>query len=95
MAYLLSENAESDLDDIFFYSLQYGDGKAVEYQEKLISTFERLEKFPDSGIKRDDIREDLRQTVVEKHSVFYRIRDGYVFILRILHHSRDVEKHLK
>ncbi|SNT18805.1 toxin ParE1/3/4 [Ekhidna lutea] len=91
--YILSEPAENDLDDIFFYSLQYGDKPAVDYQEKLISTFKRLGKYPNSGITRDDIRKGLRQTISEKHAIFYRIRDGYVFILRILHHSRDVERY--
>ncbi|MEQ9465947.1 MAG: type II toxin-antitoxin system RelE/ParE family toxin [Ekhidna sp.] len=91
--YILSEPAENDLDDIFFYSLQYGERQAVSYQEKLIATFDRLGKYPDSGIVRDDIREGLRQTISEKHAVFYRIKDGLVFILRVLHHSRDVEKY--
>ena len=93
--YNLSQPAEIDLEDIFDYSYnQFGIDQAIAYQDQLLATLDRMGSFPESGISRDDIRKGLRLTISGGHIIFYRIKTQEVFILRILHHSRDVKKYL-
>ncbi|MEP1094499.1 MAG: type II toxin-antitoxin system RelE/ParE family toxin [Cyclobacteriaceae bacterium] len=93
--YNLSQPAEIDLEDIFDYSYdQFGIDQAIAYQNQLFDTLGRPGNFPESGISRDDIRKGLRFTISGGHIIFYRLKKQEVFILRILHHSRDVKKYL-
>lgn len=88
--YVLSTPAKIDLQEIFDYSYErFGMVQSTRYYESLNARFYRLAEFPNSGINRDEIKEGLRSVVSGSHIILYRIKDDYVFVLRILHHSRD------
>ncbi len=86
--YILSLNAEIDVDDIFEYSnSEFGIDKAIEYHIGLINLFIQLTSFPEEGKSRDEIRVGLRSIVYISHIVFYRILSDHIRIVRILHQN--------
>jgi|SRR5690606_2680061 len=88
--YILSLNAEIDVDDIFEYSnSEFGIDKAIEYHIGLINLFIQLTSFSEEGKSRDEIRVGLRSIVYISHIVFYRILSDHIRIVRILHQNQN------
>lgn len=91
----LSEAAGADLAEIDTYgSDQFGDAAAAAYQRGIDRVLTRLEDFPLSGEKRPDYGEGIRCVVHRSHRILYVVEPDRVVIARILHHSRDVPRHL-
>ena len=51
-----------------------------------------LARGPFQGRPRDEIRDGLRSIYCSPHVIFYRVRDGAVEIVRVLHERQDVGK---
>jgi toxin ParE1/3/4 len=93
--YRLSNEADADLVSIFQFSIErFGATQAENYLISLEKHLAYLLKNPRSGRLQKDIQHKLRSSVFNSHIVFYQIRRDYLFIVRILHHSRDISKHL-
>lgn len=93
--YELSQTADNDLDEIFDYTAaQFGIAQAIKYLSGFEDVFENLCKNPRSGRERIEIRKDLRSVSKESHTVFYRILKDRIWIVRVLHGSRDIAKFL-
>ena len=59
---------------------------------KIISTYEDLSIFPESGIpvqKYVPFTTDYRFVIANNYSIFYRIENNTVFVIRILYSKRD------
>ena len=59
---------------------------------KIISTYEDLSLFPESGIpvrKYVSFATDYRFVLANNYSIFYRIENNTVFVIRILYSKRD------
>jgi toxin ParE1/3/4 len=92
---ILSRAARDDLAEIVRYGAANFGVDAVEaYQDAIDKAFARLEDFPRSGEARPDYGSGLRCLICRKHRILYRIQENVVRIIRILHHSRDVPRHL-
>ena len=92
---ILSQTAYADLAEIGDYSeAQFGRDAADSYQDAIDHAFERLGSFPHSGAARPDFGRDVRCIVCNRHRILYRVSGDRVRILRILHHLRDVPRHL-
>jgi len=52
--------------------------------------WELLATQPYSGSSRDDVLQDARHLVTGDYIAFYRVDDGDVLILRVLHGKRDI-----
>ena len=92
---ILSEAADTDLEDIFDYTLEeFGLDQAVSYVSEFDDTFETISENPEIGRKREEIREELRSLAKDKYVIFYRILGDHIRIVRILHGSRDLPKFL-
>ena len=88
---VLSPKAESDLKDIYQYTLHaWGLEQANIYIYKIELCIIELLKFPKVGIERNDIKEGYRSYVVEKHIIFYEIKNTSINIYGILHERVDV-----
>lgn len=93
LPYELSQEADKDLEGIFDYTAhKFGFDQAVIYVSDFERVFTHLSDNPKLGRERKDIRAGLRSLVKESHIVFYRILDGRIRIVRVLHASRDVIK---
>jgi toxin ParE1/3/4 len=94
MAHRRSPQADSDLDDIWYYvASQSG---SVEIADRLIDSiterFFLLASRPHVGRARDqDLRPGLRSFPVGEYVIIYRIQNEDVLILRVLRGSRNIE----
>ena len=64
------------------------------YLDELVAGIEELSTHPELGYSREDIRTGYRSLNVSQHIVFYRITNEEVQIIRVLHKSVDVQRHL-
>lgn len=91
--YELSEASEIDLGDIFDYTLsEFGIEQAEKYTLEFEIDFGELTRYPELGIKRDEIKPGLRSILKESHVIFYRILDDRIRIVRILHQRKDLQQ---
>jgi toxin ParE1/3/4 len=87
-----SPEAESDLFDIWdFASL----ANKVDHAEGVLREIERaadlLSRWPEFGRARDTLRAGIRSLHVNRHTIFYRVKDNAVQIVRVLDERRDIE----
>ena len=93
--YSLSSKAAADLDGIYEYTiLHFGLEQARVYLLGLHERFEMLAKQPTQGRKADELAPGLRQLGYQSHIVFYLAKNDGIRIVRVLHHSMDVTRHV-
>jgi len=93
--YLLTPAAKSDLKDIWNYTVQsFGLNQAERYMLKIENKLYLLASNPQIGIKRPEIKDGYYSFPVEKHIVFYLIKDDSIIIIGILHCKMDIKKQL-
>jgi toxin ParE1/3/4 len=91
----LTPQALTDLDAIWDYTVQQWDvDQAEAYMRTLDATMQLLAGQPGLGRKIDDIRKGYLKFPAASHLFIYRIKEGMIEIVRILHKSSDVEQHL-
>ncbi len=91
--YKLSEEADFDIGEIFDYTeKRHGFNQAVKYLNDLDAVFEQLVSNPQIGRKRNELKLGLYSITEQEHSIFYRIRDKHIRIVRVLHGSKDISK---
>ena len=94
MNYNLSNEAERDLENIFDFGVyRFGQSQSVKYFDRLINSLDQLCDNPRIGKSRPELDSRLRSFVIQSHIIFYEVKNESIFILRILHHSRDVERY--
>ena len=69
------------------------DGSADSYISDLETCCQELADTPGLGRPCDEIRPGLHRRERGKHVIFYRLKDGGIFISRILHQHMLPEKH--
>lgn len=93
-SYRLSDLAKQDLIAIARYGDEnFGIEQSDFYRDKLKKRFSLLAKQPMLFPAVDHIRVGYRRSVCDKHSIYYRINDSCVEIMRILG-RQDHEQHL-
>jgi toxin ParE1/3/4 len=93
--YKLSKKAEHDLINIWNYTLDnWGETQADNYVQSLKSAVELLIENPELGKSRDGIRTGYRSYNLGKHVIFYCSCNYGIRVVRILHQSMDVGRHL-
>ena len=92
----LSNDAVADLIEIDEYGAErFGNDAANAYQRAINLVFTQLETFPLIGEARPDYGAGIRCISHKSHRILYRVENESVEIARILHHSREVTRHLK
>jgi toxin ParE1/3/4 len=90
--YRLSEKADQDLDDIFLYSFEsFGLEKADDYLDSLITRLHNISNSPMMYPEAQDVQRGIRCSVHSPHTIYYRLIDKEVEIIRILR-QQDVTK---
>jgi len=87
--YRISSLARLDLDEIHDYIAIDKPVAAQRWLKKTMDQFLWLTKNPLSGEARDDIRPDLRSISHGSYVIFFRSREEYLEIVRVLHGDRD------
>ena len=93
MGHVRTPQADSDLDDIWYYVASRSN--SVEIADRLIesitSRFLVLASHPNIGRARDeDLRPGLRSFPVGEYLILYRMQDDDVIILRVVRGSRNL-----
>jgi toxin ParE1/3/4 len=91
----LSPAARADFDSIWTYTAQRWDlDQAEAYARSSSNAMQLLASSPDLGRKIDDIRPGYLKFPAASHIIFYRKVAGGIEVIRILHKSMDVERHI-
>lgn len=92
---VLSRTARADLVAIGEYGEEHFGRQAADvYQHDIERAFDRLASYPQSGEAKTGWGHDFRCLICNRHRIVYRVSGSTVEIVRILHHSRDVPRHL-
>lgn len=83
--YRLTQQAEHDLLNIALYGIeQFGVEQSRQYYNKLIQRFDKLAEQPERYPLVEYIRKGYRRSVCGVHSIYYRIDQDGVEIVRVL-----------
>ena len=92
--YLLSPMAEADLEQIWVYTAQEWSAEQAEtYTNDIIDAFEAIASGKKIG-RPVSVREGYLKALIGRHAIYYQIRSEVFTIIRILHQSMDVERHM-
>lgn len=92
MAYLITEPAEADLDEVLSFIADDNLDAALAFSDRLTSRFEMLSETPRAGRERKEFRDDARSFPEGNYLIIYRIITGDdIEILRVLHGARDID----
>ena len=84
-SYRLSKAARADLRRIYRYGTRnFGPDKANEYHDAMFSSFSRIAFEPYLYVAVDELRAGYRRAVYGAHSIYYRLTDDGVEIMRVL-----------
>ena len=93
--YRLSSRAEGDLGAIADYTIDnFGVEQARRYGDEFEKCFERLAENPRQGRSAEHLASGLRRFEHRSHIVFYAEDEPGILIVRILHASMDVSRHV-
>lgn len=88
--YVLAPDAANDLDAIADYSIaNFGIAQARRYRDELHRAFLMISNHPLIGRDQAHLRSGCRRHTHASHAIFYRIEEGRVVILRVLHTAQD------
>lgn len=93
--WVLAPRARADIESIWTYTVErWGLDQAERYVRDLQVAIEGIARDPQRGAPSDDIRAGYRRLRCGAHVLFYRPAEPGVEIVRILHGSMDVDRHL-
>ena len=86
---IISEPAKQDIADIFYFIKKDNPKIAKNFLSDLLKKISLLEQFPKLGKSVQISRQrDLRTLIHLNYRIIYRIRNGDIDIVRVLHTSR-------
>lgn len=87
-----SAEAEQDVTDIWnYWARQASPAVADDLLRAVGRAIARLQEWPFSGRKRDELIAGLRSAGARPNVIFYRLKDGRVEIVRVLDGRRDID----
>jgi toxin ParE1/3/4 len=87
----LSQDAKDDLQSIWDYIGQFNETAADRMVDGLVEAYLSLLDNPERGREREELLPGLRDLLVKKYLVFYKIDGDVIVVARILHGMRDFE----
>lgn len=96
MVIKLTDTAKKDLRDFLLYSKAYREENKHFYINSLVEYIKNLNQFPDLGKTLFKIKKiEIKQLVYKKHKILYYYDFNQIYIITIIHNSRDMSKVLK
>jgi toxin ParE1/3/4 len=87
--------ADQDLLGIWSYYVTEASAEiADKIVQQIVTAARRLTGLPLSGRPRDDLKPGLRAVLAHPYAIFYRLKNGDVEIVRVLHERRNLPKAL-
>lgn len=91
--YILSQEADFDLEEIFEYTYEeFGLNQAIKYLSEIDEIFIKIVNIPQIGRTRIELKKELYSIPIGEHIVFYRILTDHIRIVRVLYGGRDLPK---
>lgn len=91
----LTPKSENDLKKIFEHTYRkWGLTQADQYQDELYEGILVICSQPKIGKPYPFFKKDYQKFHVNKHLIFYRLIDQKCVVVRILHQSMDLSRHL-
>lgn len=87
-----SDVAESDINSIYDYIARDVPYYAELFINKLIEATDTLETHPRIGrcVPEAEDRDSIRELIVQRYRIVYRIDNESIYILTVIHGSRDL-----
>jgi toxin ParE1/3/4 len=86
--------AEADATEIWNWIAADSPDAAMDMLERFEDVARMLAEFPEAGVERSSLMDDLRSFTVAGYILFYRpVRSG-IEIVRIIHSRRDITPNL-
>jgi toxin ParE1/3/4 len=73
-------------------ALEFGPSVAEDYARGFHDAFDLLRRHPLAGAAQPELGRGVRCIIHRKHRIFYIVKPDLVQILRIFHHSRNVQR---
>ena len=83
--------AETDLDDIWWYIAQDNPDAADRFLDTIAERCQTLAQFPNIGISRDELMPSLRSLPIGKYMIFYMPLDDGIQVVRVLPAMMDID----
>ncbi|GHU13677.1 toxin ParE1 [Betaproteobacteria bacterium] len=95
-SFRLSRRAIADLEHIWAYTLKnWSAHQADHYCQNLLAALEDMGKGKRKGVACDEVRKGYFKYATGRHLVFFRQSESCpVEVIRILHQSMDVKRHM-
>ncbi len=92
LPYVISKKAISDLEEIWLYTAEkWSIAQADRYYNLIFDEIQFICKNMNAGKSMEHVRKGYRASKVKSHLIFYRIQNGVVEVVRILHERMDIE----
>ena len=85
-----SAKAEEDLIDIWLYISDDSPENADRFLDKLNEKAKKIAEFPDIGVGRPELTDNLKSFPVDRYVLFYRVIPEGIELVRVLHSSKDI-----
>ena len=96
LPYVISKKAVFDLQDIWLYTVEkWSVEQADRYYDLIFDEINYICQNAKSGKSMEHVRKGYRGSKVKSHLIFYRVVNGTIEIIRILHERMDIENRLK
>ena len=96
MEVIWTKSAKCDLRSYFENSKLHTDKKVHEYIFSMIGYISILENMPQMGKKVFEINQkEIRQLIYEMHRILYYINKDKIYILAVVHTTRDYNEIIK
>ena len=93
--FVLSPQSQTDLDGIWDFTEQrWNAAQAESYIRELWNAIKFVAEDPRRGRKCDEIRPGYFKSRAGAHVIFYKLADGGIDVVRILHAGMDFQQHL-
>ncbi len=92
MRYLISPEADKDLDEIWLHIAQDHEPAADKMILKIFDAVDQLVRMPLIGRGRSELHSLVRSYAVTPYVIFYIPTESVIQIVRILHGARDIEE---
>ena len=94
--YKLTEAAKKVLREISTYTKKtWGKEQEKAYRETMRAALRIIAKYPEIGLKREELTEGLRSFPVGNHIAYYIEKSDEILVARVLHPAMDREKAMK
>ena len=91
-----SDRAKADLKSISEFTLRkWGAKQQRRYSKLMREAFKRIRRNPAIARIRDDIGHAYRSLPIGRHTVFFKVSNERIDVIRVLHSHMDAAAHLR